>query len=146
MSPRPVPTSSNVALRGRILRTSLISSITALVPPKSAFALATSASDRVTMPGSTSGKSSISTPLFRGGVSRRRTSSALELRVAAAIVEQRRSILGARRFDFAKDDRMIAPIAHRDAVALDHSKHVIQNCVAVLGPAESHAVEALDVA
>ena len=112
MSPRPVPTSSSVASRPSAPRASSISSIAALIPPNSALARATSASERVTIAGSTSGESSISTPLLRGGV-KRSSISVLQLRVPAAIIEERSPCLRAGRFHFADDDRMVATIVGR---------------------------------
>jgi len=71
MSPIPVPTSSSVASR-ELARAKIPSSSerTARVPPNRAFARATSARERATISGWTSGSSRYSMPRRRDGVSR----------------------------------------------------------------------------
>src|SRR5450759_1136650 len=131
MSPSPVPTSSSVASRGTSFNASLTSSRAELIPPNRALARATSASERVTIRGSTSGESSISTPLLRGGVSMSRTALMLQLCVTAAVVEERRPALHACRFHFAKDDSVVASIVQGEPAALQHPEYVVENRVSI---------------
>src|SRR5450830_27574 len=141
MSPSPVPTSSSVASRGTSFNASLTSSRAELIPPNRALARATSASERVTIRGSTSGESSISTPLLRGGVSMSRTALMLQLCVTAAVVEERRPALHARRFHFAEDDSVVASIVQGEPAALQHPEHVVENRVSIRRPREADAFE-----
>src|SRR6266404_7683905 len=145
MSPRQVPTSSSVAWAGKSRNAPSSSSMTALIPPNSALAHATSESDRVTTCGSTSGASSNSTPLVRGGVRMCRIVLPLELGVAAAIIEERRAVLSARRIHFAEDYRMVTALVQTEAAALDDRQDVVENRVACRRPAEADSLEPVDI-
>src|SRR5215210_4569597 len=127
MSPSPVPTSRRVARRGRLSSVSLISSSAELKPPKRALQRATSARDRVTTSGSTSGRSRISTPRRRGGVNIANILLALQLAVAAAIVQQGTSGLDAGPLYLPDDYRVIPTIVQRELAALFYRERVIKH-------------------
>src|SRR5687767_3989563 len=145
MSPAPVPTSSSVALGPRSGSTSATSASTARAPPKSVFASATSARERVTSAGSTSGPSRISTPRRRAGV-RRAATLPLELRVAAAVVEQRRQRPRARRLGLAHEDRVVPALVLPHPPALDGREHVVEQGDAGLPALEADPFEPVGVA
>src|SRR3954468_18665954 len=144
ISPSPVPTSRSVALDGKLWSAARISLSADLSPPNSELARFTSASDRVTIAGSTSGESSISTPRRRGGVSRSRT-SVLQLSVPAAIVEERSSDFGAGGFHFTEDDRVIPAVICGEAIAFQHCQHIVENRVAPRRARDAHTLEPVDV-
>src|SRR5687768_9932705 len=149
MSPMPLPTSSRVARAPSWGSTAPTSSRTARVPPNSAFANATSASERRTIRGSTSGASRYSVPRRRGGVIKVFTRllygcarSALELRVPTAVVEQWPVAVRDRRLDLPNEDRVIARVVVRVSPALDVSERIVEERCAGEPARVADAVEA----
>src|SRR5256885_13241086 len=71
--------------------------------------------------------------------------SVLGLRVAASVVKQRRTGLGAHRFDFTDYDGVIATVKELVPAALDYAEHVIEDSVAPSGACEPNAFESVDV-
>src|SRR4029079_242498 len=141
MSANPVPTSSSVASApswGRIRRSSATG---ARRPPSPLFDRVTSPIERVRTAASTPGSSRISMPRRRAGVS----TSPLELRVSAAIVEKRPTVPRLGAIDLGDEHRVIAPFVVGDEPALEVRERVVQQNHAALAARVGDAVEALVV-
>src|SRR5262245_65927868 len=115
MSPKPVPTSSNVAPDGRLASDSRISTNAARSPPSQRLARMMSPIDRARTAGSMLGSSRISRPRRLAGVNTTPLEdSPLELRVTAAETQQRASVERLGAFDFRDEDQIVRRIAVRD--------------------------------
>src|SRR5689334_19285994 len=141
ISAKPVPTSSSVASEpsaGRIRRSSATA---ARKPPSQRFERVMSPVERVRTPASTAGSSRISMPLRRAGVS----TSALELGVSAAIVEQRTTVPRLGAIHLRDEDGMVATVVMRDETELEMGQRLVEKDGAALAARVGDAVEPLVV-
>ena len=141
MSASPVPTSSSVADAPSRGNTARASSTAARSPPSQRFDRVTSPIDRSRTAESVAGSSRISTPRRRDGVST--LWSSLQLRVPAAVVEQRLAVEGLGPIDFGDEHRVIARVVVLKYVALEVRERVVEQHDAIFTARIRDPVEAL---